>query len=482
MKLNSLIKNIVQYKNDFSGININKLCTNSKDVDRGSLFIAIDGAKNDGHDFIDDAINNGASAVISNGKSVKKITVPNVKVSNTRLAASRVAAEFYSYPSKELKVIGITGTNGKTTTASIIYSILNSANFKVAQLGTLGIIAEGFEKNKTLTTPDPITLHKILRDLSDKGFTHVVMEVSSHALDQLRVADIDFDISVFTNLSNEHLDYHNDMETYFKAKSKLFRMMPITSTSIVHIDDMYGKKMKLESSAPVLSISMKKRSDIYFDKINCSLSGIRGIIKSANKEILFNSALIGEFNSENIISAASVGIALNISAKNIENGINRLKVIEGRMEVFKTSDEKNIIIDYAHTPDSYFKVLSTLKNLLIKQGHIHVLFGCGGDRDRSKRNKMGKIAADFAEKLWITPDNPRFENLDKINSDIIKGLDSKKYEIFNDRELGLRTALSKIKSKDILGVLGKCRENYQDINGFKAEYSDIKIIEKFLWE
>ena len=480
MKLNSLIKNIVQYKNDFSGININKLCTNSKDVDKGSLFIAIDGSKNDGHDFIDDAINNGASAVISNGKSVKKITVPNVKVSNTRLAASRVAAEFYSYPSKELKIIGITGTNGKTTTASIIYSILNSANFKVAQLGTLGIIAEGFEKNKTLTTPDPITLHKILRDLSDKGFTHVVMEVSSHALDQLRVADIDFDISVFTNLSNEHLDYHNDMETYFKTKSKLFRMMPITSTSIVHIDDMYGKKMKLESSAPVLSISMKKKSDIYFDKINCSLSGIKGIIKSTNKEISFNSELIGEFNSENIISAASVGIALNISAKNIENGINRLKVIDGRMEVFKTSDEKSIIIDYAHTPDSYYKVLSTLKNLSIKQGHIHVLFGCGGDRDRSKRNKMGKIAADFAEKLWITPDNPRFENLDKINSEIIKGLDSKKYEIFNDRELGLRTALSKIKSKDILVVLGKGRENYQDINGFKAEYSDIKIIERFL--
>ena len=482
MKLNSLIKNIVQYKNDFSGININKLCTNSKDVDRGSLFIAIDGAKNDGHDFIDDAINNGASAVISNGKSVKKITVPNVKVSNTRLAASRVAAEFYSYPSKELKIIGITGTNGKTTTASIIYSILNSANFKVAQLGTLGIIAEGFEKNKTLTTPDPITLHKILRDLSDKGFTHVVMEVSSHALDQLRVADIDFDISVFTNLSNEHLDYHNDMETYFKAKSKLFRMMPITSTSIVHIDDMYGKKMKLESSAPVLSISMKKRSDIYFDKINCSLSGIKGIIKSANKEISFNSSLIGEFNSENIISAASVGIALNISAKNIEKGINKLKVIDGRMEVFRTSDEKSIIIDYAHTPDSYFKVLSTLKNLSIKQGHIHVLFGCGGDRDRSKRNKMGKIAADFAEKLWITPDNPRFENLDKINSDIIKGLDSKKYEIFNDRELGLIAALSKIRSRDILVVLGKGRENYQDINGLKAEYSDIEIIEKFLWE
>ncbi|OUX21100.1 MAG: UDP-N-acetylmuramoyl-L-alanyl-D-glutamate--2,6-diaminopimelate ligase [bacterium TMED250] len=480
VKLDSLIKDIVQDKNDISDVNINKICTSSKDAKKGSLFVAINGTVNDGHDFINEAVENGASAVISNGKNVSKLSVPNIKVSNTRLAASRVSAEFYNYPSKELKVVGITGTNGKTTTASLIYSILKSANYKVAQIGTLGLIADGYDKNKTLTTPDPITLHKILRNLSDDNFSHVVMEVSSHALDQLRVADIDFDISVFTNLSNEHLDYHNDMETYFRAKSKLFRMMPITSTSIINVDDEYGARIKNESSAPVISISTKNKSDIFFKKINYSLEGINGLIRAGNEEIAFNSKLIGEFNAENIISAASVGIALNIGLKKIENGINNVKVIDGRMEVFKTSGNKNIVVDYAHTPDSYIKVLSTIKKLIGKKKKVYVLFGCGGNRDNSKRNKMGKIAADFAEKLWITPDNPRFENIDEINLEITKGLNANKYEIFNDREFGLKKAISKMKSNDTLVVLGKGREDYQDIKGKKIEYSDIEIIEKYL--
>ena len=480
MKLNSLIKDIVQDKNDLSDININKICTSSKDANKGSLFIAINGTVNDGHDFINEAIENGASAVISNGKNIGNFSVPNIKVSNTRLAASRVSAEFYNYPSKELKIIGITGTNGKTSTASLVYSILKSANYKVAQIGTLGLIADGFIKNKTLTTPDPITLHKILRDLSDNNFSHVVMEVSSHALDQSRVADIDFDISVFTNLSSEHLDYHNDMETYFRAKSKLFRMMPITSTSIINVDDEYGVRLKNESSAPVISISTKNKSDIFYNKINYSLNGINGSIRGGNEEISFNSRLIGEFNAENIISAASVGIALNIGSKIIENGINNVKVIDGRMEIFKTTDNKNIVVDYAHTPDSYDKVLSTIKKLIGKEKNIYVLFGCGGDRDNSKRNEMGKIAANFAEKLWITPDNPRFENIDKINFEITKELNGDKCEIFNDREVGLKKAISEMKRGDTLVVLGKGREDYQDVEGKKVEYSDIEIIKKYL--
>ena len=480
MKLNSLIKDIVHDKNDLSDININKICTSSKDAKKGSLFVAINGTVNDGHDFINEAVENGASAVISNGKNVGNFSVPNIKVSNTRLAASRVSAEFYNYPSKELKIIGITGTNGKTTTASLVYSILKSANYKVAQIGTLGLIADGFNKSKTLTTPDPITLHKILRDLSDNNFSHVVMEVSSHALDQSRVADIDFDISVFTNLSSEHLDYHNDMETYFRAKLKLFRMMPITSTSIINVDDEYGLRIKNESSAPVISISTKNKSDIFYNKINYSLNGINGSIIGGNEEISFNSRLIGEFNAENIISAASVGIALNIGLKNIENGINSIKLIDGRMEIFKTTDNKNIVVDYAHTPDSYNKVLTTVKKLIGKEKNIYVLFGCGGDRDNSKRNEMGKIAASFAEKLWITPDNPRFENIDKINFEITKELNGDKYEIFNDREVGLKKAISKMKRDDTLVVLGKGREDYQDVEGKKVEYSDIEIIKKYL--
>ena len=480
MKLNSLVKHIVHDKKDLSDINIHKICTNSKNVEKGSLFVAINGEEHDGHNYINEAIENGAAAVISNGKDIGKLPVPNLRVSNTRLAASKVAAEFYNYPSKELKIIGITGTNGKTTTASLIYSILKQANFKAAQLGTLGVIADGFDKNKTLTTPDPITLHKILRDLCNNSFTHVVMEVSSHALDQFRVADIDFDISIFTNLSKEHLDYHNDMETYFKTKSRLFRMMPITGTSIIHTDKDYGMKMKLESSAPVVSISMNDTGDIHYKDINYSLSGINGFIKAGNEKIVFNSKLVGEFNAENILSAVSAGIALNISPNIIERAIEETDLIEGRMEIFKTKDEKSIVVDYAHTPDSYFKVLSTLKKLHSSKNKMHVLFGCGGNRDSTKRSEMGRIAAEFADKIWITPDNPRFENIEKINSEITKGIDKNKYDVFVNRQDGLEAAIKNIGSGDMLVVLGKGRENYQDINGTKIKYSDIEIIEKYL--
>ena len=480
MKLNSLVKNIIHGTDDLSDINIHKICTNSKNVDDGSLFIAINGVTHDGHNYVNEAIENGAAAVISNGKDIAKLPVPNLKVSNTRLAASRVAAEFYNYPSKELKIIGITGTNGKTSTASLIYAILKQAGFKAAQIGTLGVIADGFNTKKTLTTPDPITLHKILRGLSDNNFTHAVMEVSSHALDQYRVADIDFNISIFTNLSDEHLDYHKDIKTYFKAKSRLFRMMPITGTSIIHTDKDYGKKMKLESSAPVVSVSMNDEADIYFQNLNYSLAGINGIIKTGNKKITFNSKLIGEFNAENIISAVSAGIILNISSQDIKRAIEDTNTIDGRMEIFKTRDEKIIVVDYAHTPDSYFKVLSTLKKLLNNQNKIHVLFGCGGNRDSKNRNQMGKIAADFAHKIWITPDNPRYENIEKINAEILKEIDKNKYNIFSDRKNGIEKAIGKINRGDMLVIFGKGRENYQDINGIKIKYSDIEIIEKYL--
>ena len=480
VKLNSLIKNIAQDENVFPSIDIKKICTNSKDVKNGSLFIAINGLQNDGHDFISEAIENGASAIISNGRNIGKLSVPNIKVSNTRLAASRIAAEYFNHPSKRLNVIGITGTNGKTTTASLIFSILKAAKINVAQIGTLGVIAKGFEKQKTLTTPDPITLHKIFNDLIDRNFSHVVMEVSSHALDQFRVADVDFNIAVFTNLSEEHLDYHLNIEEYYKAKSKLFRLMPITGTSIINIDDKYGNKMCGESLAPVLNISKHNESDIYYEKLDCTLTGIKGTIKAGNELISIDSKLIGEFNAENILSAASIAIALNIDTKIIQKGIEEIKFVEGRMELFKTKDKKNIVIDYAHTPDAYVKVLTTLKEMVPEKNSIHILFGCGGNRDKIKRPQMGKIAEEFSEKLWITSDNPRYENIKDINSDITKEMVGNNFEIIKDRGTALSAAINEIDSGDLLVILGKGRENFQDIEGNKFPYSDIEIIESYL--
>ena len=480
MHLNELVKDIVQDYNDIPKIEINNICTHSGLAKNGSLFVAICGEKFDGHDFIKKAVENGASAIISNGRDIGELPVPNIKVANPRLAASKIAAEYYGHPSKKLKVIGITGTNGKTTTASIVYNILKADGIKCAQLGTLGVIADDFISEKTLTTPDPIKLHKTFKDFLNKGFTHIVMEVSSHALDQMRVADIEFDIASFTNLSPEHLDYHKTMEDYFHAKTKLFHGLSITSTSIINYDDKMGKLIAKESKAPVISVSKKGASDIYFSDLKHDLNGIKGKITAGDKVIEIDSTLIGEFNVENILCAVGITNSIGIKKEIISSGIKNSFVVPGRMEVFYKDNGGTIIVDYAHTPDAYEKVLKTVLEMKPNNGLLNVLFGCGGDRDVLKRPKMGKIVEKYADKLWIAPDNPRSELIESINSQIISGLSFQKHEEFNDRSLALLKALEDLGTKDILLVLGKGRERYQEISGEKIEYSDIEIIEKVI--
>ena len=480
MHLKELVKDIVQDSSDIPKVEINNICSHSEQVNNGSLFVAIYGEKFDGHDFIQKAVNNGASAIISNGRDIGELPIPNIKVANPRLAASKVAAEYFGHPSKRLKVIGITGTNGKTTTASIVYNILKADGIKCAQLGTLGVIADDFILEKTLTTPDPIKLHKIFKDFVNKGFTHVVMEVSSHALDQMRVADVEFDIASFTNLSPEHLDYHKTIEDYFHAKTKLFHGLSITSTSIINFDDKMGKVIAKESKAPVISVSKKGDSDIYFSSLEYSLKGIKGEISAGDKFIEIDSALIGEFNVENILCAVGITNSLGIGQDIITLGIKNSFVIPGRMEVFYKNNGGVIIIDYAHTPDAYEKVLETVSKMKSKNSLLNVLFGCGGDRDALKRPQMGKIVEKYADKLWIAPDNPRSELIESINNEIIGGLSMQKHKNFDDRGLALLQALNDLGSEDILLVLGKGREEYQEISGEKIRYSDIKIIEKVL--
>ena len=480
MKLKELVKDIVQDNSLIPNIEINNICTHSNLAHNGSLFLAIYGKTFDGHDFIEDAITNGASAVISNGRNMGELPIPNIKVANPRLAASKVAAEYYGHPSKELKVIGITGTNGKTTTASIVNNILKANGLKCAQLGTLGVLADGFISEKTLTTLEPIKLHKIFRDFVSKGFSHIVMEVSSHALDQMRVADIEFDVASFTNLSPEHLDYHNTIEDYFHAKAKLFHGLSITSTSIINFDDKMGKVIAKKSKAPVISVSKKGKSDIYFSDLNHNLNGINGTILAGDKVIEVDSNLIGEFNIENILCAVGITNSLGIKESVISSGIKNSSIIPGRMELFYKKNGGIIIVDYAHTPDAYEKILKTISEMKTNHGILHVLFGCGGDRDSFKRPKMGKIAEKYADKLWIVPDNPRSESIGSINSEIISGLSLKKHKEFTDRGSALTKAIKTIGAKDILLILGKGRELYQEISGEKIKYSDIKIIEEII--
>ena len=481
MKLKELIKNLeVLYFFGDPDLEITNISYDSRTVKKGGIFVALKGNNLDGHDFIYDAVKNGAKAILVEKIPKAPISASVVQVKDTRRALSKIALNFFNPPLDKMNIIGITGTNGKTTTTYLIESILSASGKKTAVIGTINYRFCGKVFSAPVTTPESADLMQMLRKMGDCGVTDVIMEVSSHSLVQGRVADCPFKVAVFTNITRDHLDYHGCFEEYFKAKAKLFLEYK-PSYSVINADDPMGKKL-IKSIKNCIKYGLKKDYDIWAKDINIHPNGIEADIITPKGTIKVYSSLIGDFNLYNILAAVGVCYCLGIEPHIIKQGIENVGLIPGRMEVIKNKDSPFIIVDYAHSPDALLRVLRSIGSIFKKRPIT--VFGCGGDRDKGKRKEMGKIAAEHSNFVIITSDNPRSEDPFAIMSQIEEGIKQAEkktgYMLEADRRKAIKEAINMAKKDDVILVAGKGHENYQIIGNKKIPFDDRKVIRELL--
>lgn len=462
--------------NQVSGIFVD-----SREVQPGSLFVAISGTLTDGHQHIDDAIDNGAIAIL--GEYMPSSIRPGITyitVNSSAAALGIVASNFYGNPSEKLKLVAITGTNGKTTTATLLYQLFQDLGYRVGLISTVNNRINDQIKPTSLTTPDAITTNALLNTMVNEGCTHCFMEASSHAIVQERINGLQFTGAVFTNLSHDHLDYHGSFDAYILAKKRLFDNLPSGAFALVNIDDRRGLIMLQNTKATKLTYGVKRIADYKAKIVSNTLQGLE-------LEIDQNLAwfkLIGEFNAYNLIATYAVARLLDEPSAEVLTQLSKMDAAPGRFDQVRTTANITAIVDYAHTPDALEKVLATIKNFRTGQEKVITVVGCGGDRDKDKRPIMAGIACKYSDQVILTSDNPRDESPEQILIDMQKGINAvhqRKVLSIVDRKEAIKTACSLAVNRDIILVAGKGHESYQEISGIRHDFDD-KIVLKQMME
>ncbi|MGK2861533.1 MAG: UDP-N-acetylmuramoyl-L-alanyl-D-glutamate--2,6-diaminopimelate ligase [Chitinophagaceae bacterium] len=461
-------------------VDIHDVQVDSRKVKQGSLFIAIRGVAADGHQFIEKAIGNGAVAVVSETPfSGTQKDVVFVKVENSAIAAGWIANNFFGQPSEQMKIVGVTGTNGKTTIATLLFKLFAGLGYKCGLLSTVENHIGDTIIPATHTTPDAISLNEMLKQMVEEGCTHVFMEVSSHALHQHRVAGLKFAGGVFSNITHDHLDYHQTFDEYIRVKKSFFDGLPSSAFAISNADDKRGPVMLQNTNAGKYLYSLKTLADFKGKIIENSLSGL--VMTVNEQEVHFR--LIGEFNAYNLLAAYSAGVCMGEDKHEVLRCLSVLTGAEGRFDYMVSPKDKLIaIVDYAHTPDALLNVLATIKKLKKGFEQVITVVGCGGDRDKTKRPLMAEAACEHSDKVIFTSDNPRSEDPVQIIKDMEAGLPPaarRKYISIADRKEAIKTAISLAKPEDIVLVAGKGHEKYQEIKGVKKHFDDKEVVKTF---
>ncbi len=485
MKIKDLLQKIDYISfNGNEEISCSGITNNSKEIKENYIFVALKGEKFDGHDFIDEAISLGANTVVSERKPKLSKNVNWIRVKDARDTLWKISTLLYDNPGSRIKIVGVTGTNGKTTTTHLIEHIFKNAGFQTGLLGT--IYSRWGEKliPASMTTPESPQINSMLKEMADEGITICVMEVSSHSLCMKRVDGLNFKSAVFTNLTHDHLDFHKNMKSYFEAKKRLFYLLDKKEGyGVINIDDLWGRKLLKEIQAPFLSYGFVKEAHIFPLSYNLSSEGIEAEISTPSGIIELSSPLLGKPNLYNILASIGVAITFNLGRDEIKRAIKEFKGVKGRFELVENSLGFKVMVDYAHSDDSLKNLLETVSEL--KPKRIIVVFGAGGDRDKKKRPKMGEVAGRLADKLIITSDNPRSEDPISIIKEIevgVKKSGNKNYDVIPDRRKAIYKAISIAEEGDFVILAGKGHEEYQIIGNQKIPFSDREVAKSALEE